>query len=132
MPWFAARAIMYFKWKDAPQSYFNVWENVLLIEAPDAQAAHQKAEELAREEEGDVDSSLTDDGHPATQVFAGIRVVQTVFHRGERDEPSDGDEISYAVLRLPSMAAVEALAGGGSVELTVEPIRFPEQSPEAD
>ena len=119
MPWFAAKAIMYFKWKDAPQTKHSVWENVLLIEAPDSETGWRLAEEVARRDEGDSDGSLRSDGHPATSEFVGIRSLSALFHFTEANEPRHGDELTFSEYILEDFASVQALAAGDAVRVEI-------------
>ncbi len=127
MPWFAAHAIMYVRFRDGVQTPTPVWENVLLIEGPeDGDLAFEEAEKRAREDEGDSEGSFRWDGRPAEWVFAGIRKLITVSHRGRVDEPRHGDEITYSEFVLPDLAAVEALAAGKTVGLEYSETGYPE------
>jgi hypothetical protein len=58
MPWFAASAIMYVRFKSGAQDSYPIWENVLLVEAESAVQAHRLAMEFAMRDEGDSDGSF--------------------------------------------------------------------------
>src|SRR5690348_2794948 len=101
MPWFAASVVMYFRLKDEQQDAFSVWENVYLIDAPNAAQARAKAEALGRMEEGDEDGSLMLDGKPAEQVFGGVRKVITpspplLSTSVDTEKLEDGMEATYS------------------------------------
>jgi hypothetical protein len=129
MPWFAAHAITYFKWKDSPQDKFHVWENVILIEAPDGADVWSMAEDCARQDEGDSEGSLTSEGHPATQVFAGIRKVTEVFFRDDPSKFSHGDEVTFTEYDVSGLAALKALAAGERAMVEYSKIEYPEKGP---
>ncbi len=115
MPWFAAHAIMYVRFKDGVQTPTPVWENVLLIEGPDGETAMRLATERARMDEGD--DLMTWEGRAAEWVFAGIRKLISVSHSGAVEEPRHGDEVTYSEYIVRDLAAVEALTKGEAVEV---------------
>jgi hypothetical protein len=100
---------MYCRFKDGRQSPTPVWENVLLIEAADDQAAWPLAESRARLDEGDGSGSMTWGGRPAEWEFAGIRQLLTVTHESE-GKLGHADEITYTEFMLPDLDAVKAFA----------------------
>ena len=118
MPWFAAHAIVYFRFQDGRGGAIPVWENVILVEAPDRSSAARVAEETSSAGEGDFNGLGEIGGRRGEVVFAGIRKVELV-HAGEGG-PQHGDEISYVELTAPDMASVEALARGDSVLVTCD------------
>ena len=118
MAWFAAHAIMYFKLKGGAQGRVTVWENVYLIEAEDVDAVWEKAEERARQEEGDDDGTLAVDGRPATLVFAGIRKMSEVAHTDEGGRLGSGDEITYTEFEVSDETSVRALLACEEVSVT--------------
>ena len=115
MPWFAAHAIMYVRFKDGRQDPYPVWENVLLIEAADFNGAESAARDLARQDEGDADGTFCWQDRPATWVFAGLRKTLRVAHRGSTSEPASGDEITYSEFSVPNEDALRRLAAGDTV-----------------
>lgn len=127
MTWFAAHAVLYFKLKGGAQGRCTVWENVYLIEAEDVDAAWEKAEARARQEEGDDDGSLTVDEQPATCVFAGIRKMSEVSHAAEDGRLASGDEITYSEFEVSDEESVRALVTGEEVSVT-----YPKLESEAD
>jgi hypothetical protein len=118
MAWFAAHAVLYFKTEGGGRGRVHVWENVYLIEAEDVDAAWEKAEARAREEEGDDDGTLEVDGRPATLVFAGLRKLSELYEEGEARRPVSGDEITYAEFEVRDEDAVRAFVEGREVSVT--------------
>jgi len=121
MPWFAAHVIMYFKRRQGPQAVFAAWENVHLIEAPDAKDAWAQAERIGHATAVD-DPTLREVGpdgeHPMKCVFAGVRKVITVSHERGDDQLGSGDEITFSEFILESEEAVRQLATGKPTEVT--------------
>ncbi len=121
MPWFAAHVIMYFKRKQGPQADFAVWDNVHLIEAPNADDAWAQAERIGHASEDD-DPTLREVGpdgvFPSRCVFAGVRKVLTVSHERGGDTLGSGDEITFCEFILESEEAVRQLAAGASTVVT--------------
>ncbi len=125
MAWYAASAVMYFQLKDEPQDEFYIWENVYLVEAPDAAQARQKAEALGKLEEGDDDNTLTWNGKPARMVFGGIRKLLTcapslLSRTGDNEKIEDGMEATYSAFTVSSREKLDALIRGESVEVIYE------------
>jgi hypothetical protein len=120
--WFAAHVIMYFKFKDGQQDSYPVWENVFLVEAPNAEEGHQKAERLGQADEGDSGGSLTCGGRPCTLTYAGIRKLVTVQGGVDNpgDLPADGAEVTYSQLVLKDAKALAWLVGGKPVTVRYE------------
>jgi hypothetical protein len=114
MTWYAAHAIMYFRFRDGKQDYFPVWENVYLIEAPAGIDPLTAAVDRAKRDE-DHDSTLQCDDRPAEMVFAGIRKIITVAHEREDDTLSAGDELTYAKFLVQSEEEFRRLVSGESV-----------------
>jgi hypothetical protein len=112
MPWFAAHAILYFKYTDGPQDSFFFHENVLLIEAPDAPQALSQAEARARLDEGDSSGSLRVDGRPSTLVFGGIRKLISVDWDGPGDRIGDGAELTYSYFEAADREALDRVIRG--------------------
>ena len=115
MPWYAASAIMYVRFKDGRQDSYPVWENVLLLEAESDALAEQRAAERARLDEGDSSGSFRWDDRPAEWVFAGVRKILTVSHRG--DTLGHGDELTYSEFSLADEKSLRELVAGGEVSL---------------
>ena len=112
MPWFSAHAIMYFQHTDGPQDRYLVYENIFLVEAPDAHQAFAKGEALARQEEGDSEGSLRVGDRPATMVFGGIRKLIEVSHERGGDQLGDCDEVSYSEFEVADRDALDRLIRG--------------------
>ena len=119
MPWFAASAIMYVRFKSGTQESYPVRENVLLVEADSAVEAHRPAMELAMREEGDAEGSFRWEDRPAVWVFAGIRKIVTVTHEQE-EQLGHGDEITYSQFRVSSEADLKRLVAGEEVPVQYE------------
>lgn len=115
MSWYVAHVIMLVRFKDGNQDKYPVWENMILIEASSGKEAWEKAEERAREDEGDSQGSFRWEDRPAMWVFAGIRKLITCGHRGER--PANGTEVSYSEFEVPTEEAFQKLVNGDSVEI---------------
>jgi hypothetical protein len=118
MSWYAAHLIMVVRYKRGGQERFPVWENIVLIEASSVEEAFAKAEERAKQDEGDSRGTFTWAGEPAAWHFAGVRKLCTCVNPEER--PGDGTEVSYLELELPSEAAVVELVEGKPVALLFE------------
>lgn len=118
MNWYAAHLIEYFKYKKGRQRSFLVWENVVLVRAPSSEEAIAKAERIGRKEEAVNDESLRIGVHPAKRVFAGVRKVVLCVEPEKR--PSNGTEVSYTQMILPSERLVHQLADGKDVSVTLD------------
>ncbi len=108
---------MFVQFKDGVQNHYPVWENILLIEAPDDDAANELAVVRAKEDEGGSDSGFTWDDRPATWVYAGLRKLIKVAHRSVSEEIGPGDELSYSEFDLPNREALDRLVAGDEVDL---------------
>ena len=115
MAWFAAHAIMYVRFKDGRQDHYPVWENVLLIEAPDINDAESMARDRARQDEGDSDGTFQWEDRPATWVFAGLRKTVRVAHQRVTSKLASGDEVTYSEFSVPNEAALRRLIAGENV-----------------
>jgi len=116
MPWYAASAVMFVKYKDGNQNNYPVWENVHLVQATTPEGAQEKAIRRAKEDEGDDSGSFTWNQRPATWVFAGLRKILTVSHTGDSGE-LDGAEITFSEYELASEAELRALVNGEDVRV---------------
>ena len=119
MAWFTAHLMTYFKLKNAPQDSYTVWENIILIEAIDEAEAMTKAHEFGRREaELDAeDETLTVDDEPAEIIFAGVRKIGTVFHRGQSGNLESGDEVTFNEFIVPDKQSIEDLLAGDAVDV---------------
>lgn len=125
MAWFAASVVMYFRLKDVPQEEFVVWENVFLVDAPDAGAARSKAEALGRMEEGDDDGTLQLNGRPAEAIFGGVRKVVTcapslLGQSVDNSHLEDGTEATYSTFIVRNRQDLEAFIRGEPVPVVYE------------
>lgn len=117
MTWYAAHAILYVKLKSGHQDTFPVWENIYLIAGDTPTEALEEARKCGLAASGDSDGSFTWGDQPAEWVFAGIRKLITVSHKGIVEQPMSGDEVSYSEFELPTLDAVMNLANGKDVIL---------------
>jgi hypothetical protein len=115
MPWYAAHAILYVRFKSGGQTAYPVWENVLLIRARDPTSAWRKAVRRAKRDEGDGGGTFRWNNRPAEWVFAGLRKVVAVSHQGAARTPGDGDEITYSEFELADAASLRKLVAGRAV-----------------
>lgn len=125
MAWFAASVVMYFRLKDEPQAEFHVWENVYLVDAPDAAQARAKAEALGKLEEGDDSGSLKFNGKPAEQVFGGVRKVLTcapslLSDSVDNAKLEDGMEATYSAFTVSNRQDLDAFIRGEPVRVVYE------------
>jgi hypothetical protein len=112
--WFAAHAIMYFKFKDGNQDSYPVQENVFLVEAPSAEEGAVKAAQYGKADERDSRGSLTWGDRPATLTYAGIRKLIQVGCTND-DKPTDGVEVTYSELEVKDARAFAKLMEGKPV-----------------
>ncbi|MRR55060.1 MAG: DUF4288 domain-containing protein [Deltaproteobacteria bacterium] len=117
MPWFAASAIMFVKYKDGKQNGYPVWENVHLIEATTPEEAEQKAIKRAKEDEGDSSGSFVWNDRPATWMFAGIRKILAVSHPDLNGTQFDGAEVTFSEFEVTTEADLNALVNGEDVRI---------------
>ncbi len=117
MPWYAAHAIMYVRFKAGRQSTYPVWENVLLIDARDPVAARRKAERRAKQDEGDSGGTFRWENRAAEWVFAGLRKVVAVSHQSPQPVPADGDEITYSEYEVANATTLRKLVSGKSARV---------------
>jgi hypothetical protein len=113
MSWYAAHAIMYVKFKDGSQDKYPFWENIILIEAESTDEAFEKAEQRAKEDEGDSRGSFTHEGRPASWVFAGLRRLVSCVEPEEH--PKHGTEVTYSEMEETNEADFERLVNGEPV-----------------
>jgi hypothetical protein len=120
MTWFAVSALVSIRKATERSGPWLVYENVILIEAGNADEANLVASRITREEVA-VDDGFTIDGDSAVKEFAGIRKTITVSnpypHNLDQDRPVTGTEITYSLFRVEGQAELEKLAKGD--ELTV-------------
>ncbi|WP_282296916.1 DUF4288 domain-containing protein [Stenotrophomonas sp. PS02289] len=119
--WYCAHAIFYFQYEG--QSSYRLHENVYLIQADTADAAWQRAETLAREREDPSEGGHVNlDGHKVRYCFAGIRkLIEAQVDTGEENSPLEpGVELTYSVMVVDSLSAVEQLAKGEETSVLYE------------
>jgi len=117
MSWFAASAIMYIKFKDGNQDSYPIWENVFLVEAETPEKAEEKAIELAKQDEGDSENSLTWKDRPATWVFGGLRKLLTVSHPDVGENKFDGAEITFSEFEVQDKKTFQEYLDGNDVTI---------------
>lgn len=115
--WYAAHIVMLVQFKEIEQTYFPIWENVILIKASTVEEAFKKAEERAHEDEGDSDCSFIWDGQSATWVYYGTRKVVTCVD--PECKPGDGTEVTYSELTIHRKEDLDRFVNGEEVTLTV-------------
>jgi hypothetical protein len=111
MPWIAAHAVLYVRYKDGPQTDYPVCENIYLIESSGPHDALELATHRARQEEGDSNGTFTWNDRPAEWVFAGIRKLIAVTG------VQSGDEITYSEMVLKSLDDVRRFGNGQAVDV---------------
>jgi len=117
MPWYAASAIMFVKYKDGNQNNYPIWENVHLVEAATPEEAEKKAIKRAKEDEGDSSGSFKWEERPATWVFAGLRKLLTVSHPNLDEKELDGAEVSFSEYEVSTEADLNSLVNGEDVKV---------------
>lgn len=100
----------------AAQENYQVWENVILVEAGTVAEAFEKARGFAKKGEGEGDG-WTSGGRPCRLVFGGLSKLMDVFHAGPEDRIGDGDEITHLKLVVDDRAALDRLIADQDVEL---------------
>jgi hypothetical protein len=120
MAWYTAHLVTYFKMKNIPQDSYTVWENVILIEAVDESEAMTKAKEfgILDAKLGAKDKTLTVDDQPAENIFAGVRKLGTVFHRGQGKNLESGDEVTFNSFAVADIESIKKLVEGEEVTIT--------------
>lgn len=113
MNWYAAHAIMYVRFKDGVQDKYPFWENIFLIKADSDEEAFSKAEQRAKEDEGDSYGSFTWEERAASWCFAGIRKL--VYCTESPEMPNDGTEVTYLEMEVDSESAFSKLINGEPV-----------------
>ena len=85
--WYLSREIIYFEFADqADQDEYQVWENLILINAQSPEAAYQKALKHGFDGEGEV----TIDGRKGSSKFKGLKTLVAVY-----EDIEDGAEIEW-------------------------------------
>lgn len=118
MPWYAAHIVMSVRFKDGPQDTYPLWENIVLLEAPNDEEAERKAELKGQEGEGDSDGSFRWDDRPATWVFAGVRKL--IACEDPHVPPGDGIEITFSEMAVDSEESLSKFVNGEPVMVRYE------------
>jgi len=85
--WYLSREIIYFEFADQTnQDEYQVWENLILINAQDPEEAYQKALKHGFDSEGEV----TIDGRKGRSRFKGLKTLIPVY-----EDIEDGAEIEW-------------------------------------
>lgn len=85
--WYLSREIVYFEFADQTnQDEYQVWENLILINAQSPEEAYQKALKHGFDSEGDV----TIDGQKGRSKFKGLKTLVPVY-----EDIEDGAEIEW-------------------------------------
>lgn len=117
MPWFSAHAIMYFEILEGPQDRYEGYENVFLVQADSPDQARDKAEAIARRDEGDSRGTLRLGERPARLVYGSIRKVVSILHERRDQQLGEGDELTYSEFVVEDKAALDKLIHAEDVEL---------------
>lgn len=121
MTWFAAHIIEAIEVKEGTQDVYPVYENVILIEAENADIAFEKATALGKK--AAVDDQMEWNERPALSVFKGIRKLITIDNPFEadidqrNDPPIHGTEITYSYFELKSPEDIKKLTEGKEVQV---------------
>jgi hypothetical protein len=85
--WYLSREIIYFEFADqTDQDEYQVWENLILINAQSPEEAYQKAIKHGFDSEGEV----TIDGRKGRSKFKGLKTLVPVY-----EDIEDGAEIEW-------------------------------------
>jgi hypothetical protein len=85
--WYLSREIIYFEFADqGDQDEYQVWENLILINAQSPEEAYQKALKHGFDGEGEV----TIDGRKGRSKFKGLKTLVPVY-----EDIEDGAEIEW-------------------------------------
>ncbi len=128
--WYAAHLIEYLKFEDGKQDSFEVYENIVLIDAPDNQAAFNAAEKLGKTYEHS--TIVGPERRPARWTFAGVRSLTECQDSDPETlaqppdfKPKHATEITYLALVVDSEEALQKLINGEEVVITREDDRPP-------
>ena len=83
-----------------PRARCEVWENLIIINAPNPGKAFLKAERIGRQSAGDCRGTLRFFGEPAKQIYLGIQSIGVIH-----EELKDGAEITWNLKRLTFVKA---------------------------
>ena len=88
----------------------EVWKNLVLIRAKDADEAFQKALKIGNSESGDCRGTLRLNGKPATTKFLGVADLGLIY-----DDLDDGAEILWQLKKCGQKTARSLVASKRSV-----------------
>ena len=121
MTWYAAHVIVSIRPIVQDEEPISVYENIILMEADDANKARDKAN-LASTREPGADEGLMIGDKRARTVVEGVRKVVAVSNPWPLDQDSDrpvaGTEITYSKLELKDDKALRDFVEGKEVEIT--------------
>lgn len=124
MAYYAAHIVVYFRCKDGQQPSFDIWENIVLIEADSFEQAAQKARRIGKQQESNPDPTLTFFGKPAEIVFAGVRTITHCIYQDMNSQasvrPGDGDEITFSTFSVASEDDIRKLVADEAVDVTYQ------------
>lgn len=120
--WYCAHAIFYFKEKYTIQESFLIYENVYFFDAENPEAAYEKVEKFAKENEDlSENDTLEIDGKKAMYLYAGIRKLTEVDTIPDSKNSSlcllNGLELTYSVFEADKMEELQALVDGKKTNL---------------
>lgn len=120
MTWFTASVLIALKPLNYVSGEIEVYENMLLIEAATAEEANCQARKFGRVE-ASLDDGLTLNGVPIKREFVGIRKLITVSNPYpsdlDKDCPTNGTELTYALYSVSSIEQLKQLVEGNAVEV---------------
>jgi hypothetical protein len=103
--WWIASYIERFEYEDEDLSNLNrkclAWENTILIQAKDRQAAYRKAEKVGRL--GDGIEGWNEDGRRGTWRYEGLTSLLLIY-----EELEDGAEILWKEYRDPTVKKIKS------------------------
>jgi hypothetical protein len=140
VPWFAAHIIEYLKCLDGDQAEFMAWENIVLLEAPDADEAWRMAEARAGEAATPEDSLYLADGRPCNRfgdrparwLNGGVRKIIAVSHERPAGVLGSGDEVTFNTLYFKTEAEIKAYGQGDDAQVLITEPGGPNDDPEED
>jgi hypothetical protein len=125
MCWYAAHIIEYLKFLDGKQNNYEVYENIVLIEAETTEAAFAEAKKLGQKYE--VEVTVGPENRPARWTFAGIRtlvecqnITTDSLAQPLNFKPLHGTEITYIPMTVDSEEALVRLVEGQAVNVTLD------------
>jgi len=112
---------MVVRYLEGPQDSCPLWENVLLVEAADSEAAFAVAEDLARSKftSGPEDGFLCED-RAALLQFAGIRKLFEILDVDDTGVPGHGSEVTCSELDVSTEQDLSRLLRGESVQIQLD------------